>query len=131
MEGPIFSWNIKEDRPMKKIVLPNFKELELLSRFVDREEDVSEFTTIESCSLQIFLLSYKPGLVKETHTHKEVRLTFIRTGKTMFTLEDKTIQVGAGDYIAILPNVPHSFKVISEEPLRIAELVVVPTSLEK
>ena len=116
---------------MKKIVLPNFTELELLSRFVDREEDVSEFTTIESCSLQIFLLSYKPGLVKETHTHEEVRLTFIRTGKTMFTLDDKTIQVDAGDFITILPNVPHSFKVISEEPLRIVELVVVPTSLEK
>jgi quercetin dioxygenase-like cupin family protein len=52
------------------------------------------------------------------------RLTFVRSGKVAFTLEDKTMEVGAGDFISILPDVPHSFEVISEEPLRLVELVI-------
>jgi len=105
-----------------------FTEAELSNRLVTLQEDISEFTALGSCNALITILGFKPGEIRETHTHDEIRVTFVRSGKMKFTLDGKTVEVGAGDFISTLPHVPHGCEIISEEPLRIVELVLFPKS---
>ena len=110
---------------MNKLVLPNFDETKLCNRVISSQEEVREFFTLEGYDTQVFIFGYEPGYIAETHTHKEIRLTLVRLGKMKFTLNGKTMEVNAGDFITILPNVSHGFKAMGESPLKIVEFVII------
>jgi quercetin dioxygenase-like cupin family protein len=100
----------------------HFAETELANRLITSQESLSEFTAIGDSLVAIVV--FGPGEKRGIHTHPEIRLTFVRSGRMRSTVEEATTEVGAGDLIYILPDVPHSFEVISDEPLRIVELVI-------
>ena len=85
---------------------------------------MSEFTNIGDCQVQLFFLGFPPGEVRPTHTHEELRLTFVRSGKMKLVVEDKISELKEGDYVSLMPQAPHSIEVISETPLLLLELVV-------
>jgi quercetin dioxygenase-like cupin family protein len=111
---------------LKKIVLPNFIELAFRSEIIAIDDHIQNTFDLGSCYVQIFDITYKPGTIKETHVHDEYRITFVRSGKAKFVLENKTTEVDPGYCISLLPNTPHGFEVISQEPLTIVEVIFQP-----
>ena len=103
-----------------------FTEAELSNRLITPQEDINELTALGNCNVLVTILGFKPGDVRDTHTHDEIRLTLVRSGKMGLTLEGKTIEVGAGGFVSTHPHVPHKLEVIGDEPLRIIELVIQP-----
>lgn len=112
---------------MKKIVLPGFTETTLSNRFITSQEDLSESIDLGNDNGQVFFLSFPPGTIRNTHTHEEIRLTVVRSGKMMLTVEEMEIELGAGDFVSTLPNVPHRLEVVGKEPLRLMEFVIPPS----
>tara|TARA_B100001123_G_scaffold151594_1_gene175308 strand:- start:325 stop:576 length:252 start_codon:yes stop_codon:yes gene_type:complete len=56
------------------------------------------------------------------HWHPYLELLFIIEGKAEAWLEgdeDDPIKLDAGDCIALPPNVPHTFRVVGKEPMRL------------
>ena len=102
----------------------NFAKTELSNRLIASQESLNEFTAVGDSLITV--LVFGPGEKRGTHTHPEIRLTFIRSGKMRFTLDGTTLEVGTGDFISTLPDVPHSLEVISSEPLHLVELVIPP-----
>lgn len=52
------------------------------------------------------------------HSHEESHLIFVRTGQMRFDLKGEIKEVGPGDLVIVPPGVPHTFKVLGEEPCR-------------
>jgi mannose-6-phosphate isomerase-like protein (cupin superfamily) len=106
-----------------------FVETTLSTRLLTPGEDVNELTFLGHCKTLITVLGFKPGEVRDTHTHEEIRLTFVRSGKMKLVVEDQILEVGMGGVVSMLPHVPHRLEVVGKEPLRLVELVITP--LEK
>ena len=115
---------------MSKLVLPGFKEIEVTNQLINAKEDISEVMGLLHCDAQVFFLSFRPGDVRPTHTHDEVRLTFVRSGKMHFSFEGQVVWANAGDLVSLLPKVPHSLEVIGDEPLHLVEIVISPMDEE-
>lgn len=109
---------------MNRITIPGYKKEAAKTQFIDTLEDLSAYIEFNETS-QLFLLSFNPSEIRPMHTHDEVRVTFIRSGKARFIMDGIEKTVVAGDIITILPMVKHSFEVIGDEHLLLAELVVV------
>ena len=112
---------------MKKVIdllkSLNFDGTDLTNRIIVSTEALNEFTDMGGNGL-ITVLEFPPRQVRKTHTHDELRLTFVRSGKMKFTSENETMKLKAGDFIITLPHTPHSLEVIGKKPLRIVELVI-------
>ena len=111
---------------MNKLNLPGFTEIPWATGFIPRQEALSKFLTMANCDLQVFFLEYPAGTTREIHSHEEIRLVFIRCGQVNMTVEDQTTTFQPGDMLALLPNTRHSFVVSGEEPLGLAECIIVP-----
>jgi quercetin dioxygenase-like cupin family protein len=109
---------------MTELTLEDFKQTLLTNRVISAQDTAIEWIPLGSLDVKVYVFHYPVGQVKETHTHQETRLTFIRSGRIQFTLEGETTEVGPGGFIACHPNVPHSLRVIGNEPLHLVELVL-------
>lgn len=115
--------------PPKKIVLPGFTPSQLANRAIPAADRLNEAIEVAGCAGQLFLLHFGPGDVRPTHTHAEVRVTFVRSGRMKLTYEGQAKEFGSGDMITTQPGLPHSLEVLGTEPLCLAELVLpVPCS---
>ena len=101
-----------------------FIKSELANGFITAEEHRDLMLTVPGSRNLVAAFKYAPGQIGEMHTHPETHLIFVRSGNVQFTVGDTTRIVGAGDHITMLPNVPHSFKVMSEEAPHLIEVVI-------
>lgn len=51
------------------------------------------------------------------HKHGHEQMTYILTGECDFVIGDEVLKLKAGDVVPIKPNVEHSLKVTSKEPV--------------
>ena len=63
-----------------------------------------------------------PGYVAPMHWHPYVELLFIIEGEAEVWLqgeEDKPARLGAGDCVALPADIPHSFRTVGDQPMRL------------
>jgi len=70
----------------------------------------------------IALFDFMPGIIVGMHSHDELCITFLQTGKLKFSLNGNEVIINQGEIIVILPHTPHSLEVISDTPARIGEI---------
>lgn len=75
----------------------------------------------------IALLDFMPGTIIEKHSHEELCITFLQTGKLKFSFERCEVIISQGEIIIILPHASHSLEVISDTPARIGEIKIFKT----
>jgi len=71
----------------------------------------------------------EPGYVAPVHSHPYLEILHILDGTAEAWLdgqEDRKVTLGRGDTIALPPDVPHSFRVVGTEPLRLLGTHVSP-----
>lgn len=64
----------------------------------------------------------QPGYATAMHSHPYVELLFIIEGRAEAWLEgeeDDPVALGPGDCIALPADVPHAFRVVGDEPMRL------------
>ncbi len=115
---------------MKKLVIPGFPQIPFRNRFISGSEGLNEAIDLPDCGGQVFLLKFNPGDKRPNHTHDEIRLTFVRSGKMRLVVEDKPQEMVPGDFFASYPKVPHSLEVLGDQPLHLIE-VVIPNPCQK
>ncbi len=64
--------------------------------------------------LMIAHVYLKQGAIVTEHAHHNEQLTYILEGKLRFTIEGKTIDVGAGEVLTIPPHVPHMAEALED-----------------
>jgi quercetin dioxygenase-like cupin family protein len=84
----------------------NAIEVEKLNDLLSRQMISGENATVA----QILL---KRGAIVPRHSHVNEQYSWIISGKLKFVFDDREIVVGAGEFLLIPPNVPHS--AIAEE----------------
>lgn len=104
--------------------MSTFKKTKVINRFITSDENVKEIINIPRTNILLCVFPIDIGQIGETHTHDEVHLIFVRSGKVNYTVNADTRMLGPGDFIAILPNTPHSFEEITDEPLCLVELAL-------
>jgi len=71
----------------------------------------------------------QPGYVAPVHSHPYLEILHILDGTAEAWLEgqeDRAVMLTKGDTIALPPDVPHSFKVVGDAPLRLLGTHVSP-----
>ena len=71
----------------------------------------------------------QPGYVAPMHWHPYLEILHILDGTAEAWVEgkeDRTVLLKRGDTIALPPNVPHSFRVVGDEPMRLLGTHVSP-----
>jgi len=97
--------------------MPKFVKTVMESRFISIEDDICEAISSECIDAHFFVFPVNPGTKIETHTHDNgTHFVFVRYGKLKYTLGDESRIVGQGDFIIILPNEPHSFESVDDNP---------------
>jgi quercetin dioxygenase-like cupin family protein len=109
---------------MIMIDLSTFTKSELKTGFITPEEHRDLMFAVPGSRHLVFAFKYAPGQVGEMHSHPETHLVFVRSGIVQFTVGDKINIVRAGDYVSMLPNVPHGFRVMSEDAPHLIEVVI-------
>ena len=84
----------------------NAIEVEKLNDLLSRQMISGDNATVS----QIYL---KRGAIVPRHSHLNEQYSWIISGKLKFVFDDREIVVGAGEFLLIPPNVPHS--AIAEE----------------
>ncbi|MEM9080024.1 MAG: L-dopachrome tautomerase-related protein [Verrucomicrobiota bacterium] len=57
---------------------------------------------------------FKEGSTVPIHSHPNEQITYVESGKMVFTIGDKEETLEAGDLVVIPPNVPHGGKVVED-----------------
>lgn len=107
---------------MKTQTLADFVHVTFSTRIVTARADVIEVTPLGD-SIQVYTFHYPPGEIRDTHTHEEDRLTFVRSGCMELTIEGTSHILKPGDQVFVLAHIPHRLAVLGDEPLYITELV--------
>jgi len=115
---------------MNRVVIPGFKQSLFANRFIGNQEKLNESIDLPECGGQVFLLSFNPGDQRPTHSHDEIRLTFVRSGRMKLTFEHSVQEMGPGDFFSSFPKVSHSLEVLGDQPLNLIEIII-PNSCEK
>lgn len=68
-------------------------------------------------SVSVFLYHGHPGSGPGPHRHPYDEVQFIRQGRGVWKVEDRTFEGGAGDIFVIKAGEIHSFNVIGDSPL--------------
>jgi quercetin dioxygenase-like cupin family protein len=67
--------------------------------------------------VSVFLFHGKPGSGPGPHRHPYDEIQFIREGRGVWTVNDKTFEGGPGDIFVIKAGEIHSFKAVGDLPL--------------
>ena len=103
-----------------------FAETDLANLLVTSQETGLAYTDLGACTILVTVLEFGAGDIRKRHTHPEVRVTFVRSGKMVFVSDGHHMELETGDVVFTLPQVPHSLEVIGDGPLRIMEVVIQP-----
>jgi quercetin dioxygenase-like cupin family protein len=106
------------------LTLDDFERVILSNSPVRSKEAVVELRSIEGSKVVVAVFHFKPGDVRDWHTHPDVRLTFVRAGKMRLTFEDAVIELAAGDFISTLANKSHKLEVLGDDNLYLIEIIV-------
>ena len=74
----------------------------------------------------------QPGYVAPMHSHPYLEILHILDGTAEAWVEgkeDRPVLLKRGDTIALPPNVPHSFRVVGDEPMRLLGTHVSPNRI--
>jgi quercetin dioxygenase-like cupin family protein len=74
----------------------------------------------------------EPGYVAPVHSHPYLEILHILEGRAEAWVdgqEDRPVLLEKGDTIALPPNVPHSFRVVGDQVLRLLGTHVSPTRI--
>ena len=74
-------------------------------------------TEHRDASVWVFLFHGKPGSGPGPHRHPYDEIQFIREGRGVWTVNDKTFEGKAGDIFVIKAGEVHSFKTVGDSPL--------------
>lgn len=77
-------------------------------------EGVTRKVLSYSSNLMICELNLQQGAVIAEHAHPDEQITYIISGKCSYTVAGETKEVGCGDSVLILGDVPHSLTVLEE-----------------
>jgi quercetin dioxygenase-like cupin family protein len=80
---------------------------------VEKLNDTISRQMISGDNATVSQLLLKRGAVVPRHSHVNEQYSWIISGKLKFVFDDREIVVGAGEFLLIPPNVPHS--AIAEE----------------
>jgi quercetin dioxygenase-like cupin family protein len=80
---------------------------------VEKLNDLLSRQMISGDNATVSQLLLKRGAVVPRHSHVNEQYSWIISGKLKFVFDDREIVVGAGEFLLIPPNVPHS--AIAEE----------------
>jgi quercetin dioxygenase-like cupin family protein len=80
---------------------------------VEKLNDLLSRQMISGDNATVSQLLLKRGAVVPRHSHVNEQYSWIMSGKLKFVFDDREIVVGAGEFLLIPPNVPHS--AIAEE----------------
>ena len=69
----------------------------------------------KNCMMTLFEI--KPGTPADPHSHEHEQLVYIVSGHAEFVVGEEAVKVKGGDLLVVPPNVPHSLKVIGNEPV--------------
>jgi len=100
-----------------------FVKRDLTNRIIRCLDTSNEFIYINQ-DILFTTISYPPHENRGEHTHKELRITCVRSGRGILTFNNRKIKLSPGDISLLLPNVPHSLEVIGDSNLIISELVI-------
>jgi quercetin dioxygenase-like cupin family protein len=100
-----------------------FAEQALRNEIVEARKGDRTYTRMGRRILVTFM-TYPSGEIRESHSHPEFRITFVRSGQAVFNLEGGKKEVASGDVIVTLPNQHHALAVQGEEALGICELII-------
>jgi quercetin dioxygenase-like cupin family protein len=67
--------------------------------------------------VSVFLFHGKPGSGPGPHRHPYDEIQFVREGRGLWTVNDRTFEGGPGDIFVIKAGEIHSFKAIGDSPL--------------
>ena len=82
-------------------------ELEHLNPQLDRQMITGE-------KLMIARVLLKRGVIVPEHSHENEQLTYILEGTLRFWIDDKVIDVRAGEVLCIPPNMPHKAQAMED-----------------
>ena len=57
--------------------------------------------------LMIVEVNFEKGGVGSVHTHPHCQNTYVRSGRFPFTVDGEPVEVGPGDTLAFVPDIPH------------------------
>lgn len=60
---------------------------------------------------------FEKGAVGAVHAHPHLQNTYVLSGRFRFTIDEEAVEVGPGDAIAFLENVPHGTVCLEEGAL--------------
>lgn len=100
-----------------------FKEGKLLNQVINAVPRRNEFTRI-SPDILLTYICYPQGEIRDTHTHPELRITFVRNGKGTLEYDKKKYKLEQGVISVIMAEVPHALYVSKETDLNICEMVI-------
>jgi quercetin dioxygenase-like cupin family protein len=75
---------------------------------VEKLNDMLSRQMISGDNATVSQLLLKRGAVVPRHSHVNEQYSWIMSGKLKFVFDDREIVVGAGEFLLIPPNVPHS-----------------------
>ena len=68
---------------------------------------VSRRVLAHTPALMIVEVNFEAGGEGSVHTHPHSQNTYVRSGRFRFNVDGEYVEVGPGDTLAFLPNVPH------------------------
>ena len=68
---------------------------------------VSRRVLAHTPQLMIVEVNFEKGGEGSVHTHPHCQNTYVRSGRFRFNVDGEAVEVGPGDTLAFLPNVPH------------------------
>jgi quercetin dioxygenase-like cupin family protein len=110
--GFILVGSRRSSQPKEKFV-SNLEKTSWKAIEVEKLNDLLSRQMISGDNATVSQLLLKRGAVVPRHSHVNEQYSWIMSGKLKFVFDDREIVVGAGEFLLIPPNVPHS--AIAEE----------------
>lgn len=109
---------------MEKIIINGSEEMDIKDIFISSFEMVKETIDFENENVKILLATFYPGELKVLNEHKEIIITFVRSGLGKFLIDNEERVITPGDMIITMSNIKYDLEVLGNEPLSVAELLI-------
>jgi quercetin dioxygenase-like cupin family protein len=116
--------SVIDERLIAALTTLGFSEKMLANAAVEPNDAANAFVRIGPGMLCTYI-RYGKGEVRESHTHPEHRVTFVRSGRGTLECDGCEHALGPGSVTVLLPGVAHVLRVSKECDMHICELVIV------
>ena len=76
----------------------------------------------DEIGVSMFITRYPEGQGPDLHLHPYPEAFVVEEGTARFTVDDETIEVGAGHVVVVPAETPHGFKCAGDEELRVVSV---------